>query len=112
MMGAGIGALTSVAFIQYLGATDQSRVGLGSMIYTAIDVQPVLPTGFGSFNMGDFHARIGWTSLLAAGLAMTLIGAAFYLIAVGSRDAVIPNATSLTWKRASPETRSETSTKK
>jgi hypothetical protein len=34
MMGAGIGALTSVAFIQYLGATDQSRVGLGSMIYT------------------------------------------------------------------------------
>ena len=92
MMGAGIGALTSVAFIQYLGATDQSRVGLGSMIYTAIDVQPVLPTGYGSFNMGDFHARIGWTSLLSAGLAMTLIAAAFYLIAVGSRDAVIPNA--------------------
>ena len=94
MMGAGIGALTSVAFIQYLGATDQSRVGLGSMIYTAIDIQPVLPTGvvYGSFNMGDFHARIGWTSLLAAGLAMTLIGAAFYLIAIGSRDAVIPNA--------------------
>jgi peptide/nickel transport system permease protein len=93
MMGAGIGALTSVAFIQYLGATDQSRVGLGSMIYTAIDVQPVLPTGagYGSFNMGDFHARIGWTSLLSAGLAMTLIAAAFYLIAVGSRDAVIPN---------------------
>ena len=91
MMGAGIAALTSVAFIQYLGATDQSRVGLGSMIYTAIDVQPVLPTGFGSFNMGDFHARIGWTSLLAAGLAMTLIAAAFYLVAVGSRDAV-------TWK--------------
>jgi peptide/nickel transport system permease protein len=89
MMGAGIAALTSVAFIQYLGATDQSRVGLGSMIYTAIDVQPVLPTGFGSFNMGDFHARIGWTSLLAAGLAMTLIAAAFYLVAVGSRDAVI-----------------------
>jgi peptide/nickel transport system permease protein len=92
MMGAAIGALTSVAFIQYLGATDQSRVGLGSMIYTAIDIQPVLPTGYGSFNMGDFHARIGWTSLLAAGLAMTLIAAAFYLIAVGSRDAVIPNA--------------------
>ena len=94
MMGAGIGALTSVAFIQYLGATDQSRVGLGSMIYTAIDFQPVLPTGagYGSFNMGDFHARIGWTSLLAAGVAMTLIAAAFYLIAVGSRDAVIPNA--------------------
>ena len=92
MMGAGIGALTSVAFIQYLGATDRSRVGLGSMIYTAIDVQPVLPTGYGSFNMGDFHARIGWTSLLSAGLAMTLIAAAFYLIAVGSRDAVIPNA--------------------
>ena len=89
MMGAGIGALTSVAFIQYLGATDESRVGLGSMIYTAIDVQPVLPTGFGSFNMGDFHARIGWTTLLAAGLAMTLIAAAFYLVAVGSRDAVI-----------------------
>lgn len=92
MMGAGIGALTTVAFIQYLGATDQSRVGLGSMIYTAIDVQPVLPTRFGSFNMGDFHARIGWTSLLAAGLAMTLIAAAFYLIAVGSREAVIPKA--------------------
>ena len=92
MMGAGIGALTSVAFIQYLGATDQSRVGLGSMIYTAIDVQPVLPTGYGSFNMGDFHARIGWTSLLSAGIAMTLIAAAFYLIAVGSREAVIPNA--------------------
>ena len=91
MMGAAIGALTSVAFIQYLGATDQSRVGLGSMIYTAIDIQPVLPTGYGSFNMGDFHARIGWTSLLAAGLAMTLIAAAFYLIAVGSRDAVIPD---------------------
>jgi peptide/nickel transport system permease protein len=90
MMGAGIGALTSVAFIQYLGATDESRVGLGSMIYTAIDVQPVL-TGLGSFNMGEFHARIGWTSLLAAGLAMTLIAAAIYLIAVGSRDAVIPN---------------------
>ena len=92
MMGAGIGALTSVAFIQYLGATDKARVGLGSMIYTAIDVQPVLPTGFGSFNMGDFHARIGWTSLLAAGLAMTLIATGFYLIAVGSRDAVIPRA--------------------
>lgn len=94
MMGAGIGALTSVAFIQYLGATDQSRVGLGSMIYTAIDNQPVLPAGarYGSFNMGDLHARIGWTSLLAAGLAMTLIAAAFYLIAVGSRDAVVPNA--------------------
>ena len=90
MMGAGIGALISVAFIQYLGATDESRVGLGSMIYTAIDVQPVLPTGFGSFNMGDFHARIGWTSLLSAGLAMTLIAAAFYLVAIGSRDAVIP----------------------
>jgi hypothetical protein len=41
--------------------------------------------------MGEFHARIGWTSLLAAGLAMTLIAAAIYLIAVGSRDAVIPN---------------------
>lgn len=92
MMGAGIGALTSVAFIQYLGATDKARVGLGSMIYTAIDVQPVLPTGYGSFNMGDFHARIGWTSLLAAGLAMTLVAAGFYLIAVGSRDAVIPRA--------------------
>jgi ABC-type dipeptide/oligopeptide/nickel transport system permease subunit len=91
MMGAGIGALTSVAFIQYPGATDQSQVGLGSMIYTAIDIQPVL-TGIGSFNMGDFHARIGWTSLVAAGLSMTLIGAAFYLIAVGSRDAVIPEA--------------------
>ena len=90
MMGAGIGALTSVAFIQYLGATDESRIGLGSMIYTAIDVQPVLPTGFGSFNMGDFHARIGWTSLLAAGLTITLIAAAFYLVAVGSRDAVLP----------------------
>jgi hypothetical protein len=91
MMGAGIGALTSVAFIQYLGATDESQVGLGSMIYTAIDIQPVL-TGIGSFKMGDFHARIGWTSLLAAGLAMTLIGAVFYLIAVGSRDAIIPES--------------------
>jgi hypothetical protein len=44
----------------------------------------------GSFNMGAFHARIGWTSLLAAGLTMTLIAAAFYLVAVGSRDAVVP----------------------
>jgi hypothetical protein len=61
------------------------------MIYTAIDIQPVL-TGIGTFNMGDFHARIGWTSLLAAGLAMTLIGAVFYLIAVGSRDAIIPES--------------------
>ena len=73
-----------------LGATDQSRVGLGSVIYTAIDIQPVLPTGYGSFNMSDFHVRIGWTSLLAPGPAMTLIAAAFYLIAVGSRDAFIP----------------------
>jgi ABC-type dipeptide/oligopeptide/nickel transport system permease subunit len=92
MMGAGIGALTTVAFIQYLGSTDQSRIGLGSMIYTAIDIQPVLPSGFGEFNMGDFHARIGWTSLLAAGLAMTLIASAFYLMAIGSRDAVNPKA--------------------
>jgi peptide/nickel transport system permease protein len=92
MMGAGIGAVTSVAFIQYLGATDKARIGLGSMIYTAIDVQPVLPTGYGTFNMGDFHARIGWGSLLAAGVAMTLVAAGFYLLAVGSRDAVIPRA--------------------
>ena len=92
MMGAGIGAVTSVAFIQYLGATDKARVGLGSMIYTAIHVQPVLPTGYGTFNMGDFHARIGWTSLLAAGVAMALVAAGFYLLAVGSRDAVIPRA--------------------
>lgn len=90
MMGGGIGALATVAFIQYLGSTDESRVGLGSMIYTALDVQPVLPSGYGSFNMGDFHSRIGWTSLLAAGLAMTLIATAFYLIAVGSREAIMP----------------------
>lgn len=90
MMGAGIGALATVAFIQYLGATGDSRVGLGSMIYSGLDIQPVLPSGFGSFNMGDFHARVGWMSILSAGLAMTLISVAFYLIAVGSRDATVP----------------------
>ncbi|MGH8927979.1 MAG: ABC transporter permease [Acidimicrobiia bacterium] len=92
MMAAGIGALATVAFIQYLGATDASRVGLGSMIYSGLDFQPVLPTGFGSFNLGDYTARIGWTALLSAGLAMTLISVAFYLIAMGSRDAVHPGA--------------------
>ncbi len=89
MMSAGIWALASVAFVQYLGATNQSRVGLGAMIYSGLDFQPVLPTGYGSFNLGDYTARIGWTSMLSAGLAMTLISASFYLLAVGSRDAVV-----------------------
>ncbi|HKX76166.1 MAG TPA: ABC transporter permease subunit [Acidimicrobiia bacterium] len=91
MMSAGIWALASVAFVQYLGATNRARVGLGSMIYSALDFQPVLPSGYGTFNMGDFGARIGWTSLLAAGLAMSLISASFYLLAVGARDAIVPH---------------------
>lgn len=90
MMSAGIWALASVAFVQYLGATDESRIGLGSMIYTPLDVQPVLPPGFGTFNMGDFPVRIGWTSMLAAGTAIALIAVSFYLLAAGSRDAVVP----------------------
>lgn len=90
MMSAAIWALASVSFVQYLGATDQSRVGLGSMIYAGLDFQPVLPGGFGEFNLGDFHARIGWTAMLSAALAMTFIASAFYLVAVGSRDAIIP----------------------
>ncbi|HEX5671141.1 MAG TPA: ABC transporter permease [Acidimicrobiia bacterium] len=90
MMSAAIWALASVSFVQYLGATDQSRVGLGSMIYSGLDFQPVLPGGFGEFNLGEFHARIGWTSMLSAALAMTLIASAFYLVAVGSRDAIVP----------------------
>jgi ABC-type dipeptide/oligopeptide/nickel transport system permease subunit len=90
MMSAAIWALASVSFVQYLGATDQSRVGLGSMIYAGLDFQPVLPSGFGEFNLGDFHARIGWSSMLSAALSMTLIASAFYLIAVGSRDAIVP----------------------
>jgi peptide/nickel transport system permease protein len=90
MMSAAIWALASVSFVQYLGATDQSRVGLGSMIYAGLDFQPVLPSGFGEFNLGEFHARIGWTSMLSAALAMTLIASAFYLVAVGSRDAIVP----------------------
>ena len=91
MMSAGIWALATVAFVQYLGATDAARVGLGSMIYAGLDFQPVLPTGFGSFNLGEYHARVSWTSMLSAGLAMTLISASFYLIAVGTRDAIIPD---------------------
>lgn len=92
MMSAGIWALASVAFVQYLGATNQARVGLGSMIYTGLDFQPVLPAGYGTFNMGDYSARIGWTSLMSAGLAMTLISASFYLLAVGSRDSIVRRA--------------------
>jgi peptide/nickel transport system permease protein len=94
MMAAGIGALTTVAFIQYLGATDAARMSLGSMIYTAIDVQPVLPPGFGTFNLGDYSARIAWNAIASAGLAMTLIAVAFYLIATGTRDAVVPETRS------------------
>jgi peptide/nickel transport system permease protein len=91
MMSAAIWALASVSFVQYLGGTDESRVGLGSMIYAGLDFQPVLPpSGYGEYNLGDFHARIGWTSMLSAALAMTLIASAFYLIAVGSRDAIVP----------------------
>ena len=89
MMTAVIGALVTQAFIQYQGATE-NRVGLGSMIYSGLDFQPVLPTGYGTFNLGDYTARVGWTSLFSAALAMTLIAVAFYLIAVGSRDAIVP----------------------
>jgi peptide/nickel transport system permease protein len=89
MMAAVIGALVTQAFIQYQGAS-ANRVGLGSMIYSGLDFQPVLPTGYGSFNLGDYTARIGWFSLMSAAMAMTLISVAFYLIAVGSRDAIVP----------------------
>jgi peptide/nickel transport system permease protein len=91
MMSAGIWALASVAFVQYLGATDQARTGLGSMIYSSLDFQPVLPTGYGSFNLGDYRARIGWTAMISAALAMTLISSALYLLAVGSRDVLVPD---------------------
>jgi ABC-type dipeptide/oligopeptide/nickel transport system permease subunit len=90
MMSAGIWALASVAFVQYLGATDQARIGLGSMIYSSLDFQPVLPAGYGSFNLGDYTARIGWTAMTSAALAMTLISSALYLLAVGSREALVP----------------------
>lgn len=89
MMAAVIGALVTQAFIQYQGAS-ANRVGLGSMIYSGLDFQPVLPSGYGTYNLGDYTARIGWTSILSAALAMTLIAVAFYLIAVGSRDAIVP----------------------
>ncbi|MEX2622919.1 MAG: ABC transporter permease [Acidimicrobiia bacterium] len=103
MMSAAIWALVSVSFVQYLGGTDQSRVGLGSMIYAGLDFQPVLPSGFGEFNLGDFHARIGWTSILSAALAMTLIASAFYLIAVGSRDAIVPRLIDRARGRQNPD---------
>lgn len=92
MMGAAIGSLVAMAFVQYLGASGQSRVGLGAMIYSGIDFQPVLPSGYGSFNLGEYSSRISWWSMLTAGSAMTVLSAAFYLIAVGSRDAVTPKA--------------------
>ncbi|MGQ0848818.1 MAG: ABC transporter permease [Actinomycetota bacterium] len=90
MMTAAIGSLVAMAFVQYLGATGESRVGLGAMIYSGLDFQPVLPSGYGSFNLGEYTARVGWFSMLSAGLAMTLISTAFYLIAVGCREAVTP----------------------
>lgn len=105
MMSAAIWALASVSFVQYLGATDQARVGLGSMIYAGLDFQPVLPSGFGEFNLGNFHARIGWISMISAALAMTMIASAFYLLAVGSRDASVPRPLDVARGRRRPNRR-------
>ncbi|MGH8875668.1 MAG: ABC transporter permease [Acidimicrobiia bacterium] len=77
MMAGVTGAVVTEGFVEFLGAAE-TRVGFGSLVYSALAYQTMLLTG------------VAWSVLLTGSLAISLLCAAFYLLSVGFREELDP----------------------
>lgn len=70
------GAMITQGFIEVIGAIDETRIGLGSLVYLGLIYRDALLT------------EVPWTTLLAGGVTISLLAASFFLMSNGLADAL------------------------
>jgi peptide/nickel transport system permease protein len=68
------GALITQGFLEVIGAVDQTRIGMGSLVYLGLIYQEALLT------------LVPWSTLLTGGIAISLLAASFFLMSSGIAD--------------------------
>ena len=68
------GALITQGFLEVIGAIDQTRIGLGSLVYLGLIYREALLTD------------VPWSTLLTGGLTISLLAASFFLMSRGIAD--------------------------
>lgn len=69
------GALITQGFIEVIGAVDETRIGMGSLVYLGLIYREAL------------GSSVPWSTLLAGGVSISLLAASFYLMSEGIADA-------------------------